>query len=220
MITILVCLAGRSVGVGAILAEIGMNVLCLREAVQIPNIRSASSSSSSSLSSTALVSRSRHLAFSFSNSLERRSLALTLINNDAPGEFGALISKLKTYEAKIAEHEDRALMERWHCGRDLLSQRIGKLLPKGLLDKIAAEVKVSRRELKYRMQFAQKYTSPDLLGNAVAQFGSWHEIVGKGLKETSRCFALLRRGKSSLRGKPLGSEKGGHRSGTDQMPLL
>lgn len=91
------------------------------------------------------------------------------------------IQELVVIEKRVTTDEQDALRARWEFGRMLLDRRHGKLLPRGMLDTVAEEVGVSRRELKYRVQFAGRFTTEKELGNAVAQFPSWHQMVRDGL---------------------------------------
>lgn len=87
-------------------------------------------------------------------------------------------------EQRIGESEETGLFARWEFGRELLAARDGKgRLPNGYLTKVAAETGAGRRELKYRAQFATRFATPDELGNAVAQFRSWHAIVRDALPQ-------------------------------------
>lgn len=73
--------------------------------------------------------------------------------------------------------EDDGISARWEYGRALLKRRIGKKLPKGVLDSETSKTAKSKRELQYRMQFAERFATESALRNAVAQWRSWHEIV-------------------------------------------
>ncbi len=93
---------------------------------------------------------------------------------------------LKKIEARITKSDEEGLRARWESGRKLLSQREGKLLPRGLLDAVATELGVSREELTKRMKFTEMYPTEDELRNAITQFGSWYQIVAKGLTRQAR----------------------------------
>jgi hypothetical protein len=49
------------------------------------------------------------------------------------------------------------------------------------MNAIASKVGISRREVKYRVQFADKFGDEAALGNAVAQWPSWHAMVNVGI---------------------------------------
>lgn len=75
---------------------------------------------------------------------------------------------------------------RWEFGHELLRARDGKgRLPNGYLAAVVEETGASRREVAYRMQFAERFASEGELCNAVAQFSSWHAIVCDALPERS-----------------------------------
>ncbi len=62
----------------------------------------------------------------------------------------------------------------------MLRRRVGKQLPKGLLDEECEKTGKSRSELQLRVRFAER-VSEDEVCNAVTQFGSWHAIVNTAL---------------------------------------
>jgi phage N-6-adenine-methyltransferase len=84
-------------------------------------------------------------------------------------------------DKRVDGAEGEGLRARWEFGRLLLAKRVGKQLPKGLLDDIARETGKSRQELGYRMQFAEKFPTEEEVSNAVGKFGSWHGIVNEAL---------------------------------------
>lgn|GEM_PF-6636136 len=51
---------------------------------------------------------------------------------------------------------------------------------------MATELGVSRQELQFRVKFVEIYPTEGELSNAVRQFGSWHQIVAKGLTRQAR----------------------------------
>jgi hypothetical protein len=83
---------------------------------------------------------------------------------------------------RIAGADADGLRARWDFGRMLLAERVGKKLPPGRLDEIAAGVGKSHQELQFRMQFAERFPDEDALSNAVRQYSSWHRIVAQALK--------------------------------------
>ena len=93
---------------------------------------------------------------------------------DSP--FGIALKKI---EARITKSDEEGLRARWESGRKLLSQREGKLLPRGLLEAVATELGVSRQELQFRVKFVEIYPTEQELSNGVRQFGSWHQIAAK-----------------------------------------
>ena len=95
--------------------------------------------------------------------------------------------RLKKIEERISQAEDEGLRARWEFGREILAERRGKkLLPRGYLDEIAKEIGITRREIGYRMQFANKFLTEPELRNAVAKWPTWHQMTQEGLVEKRR----------------------------------
>jgi hypothetical protein len=91
------------------------------------------------------------------------------------------VARYVELDAEIDNAEDAGIRARWQFGRTLLMERVGKKLPKGRLDAIAAEIGKSRSEIKTPMRFASRFDTESALDNAVVQYGSWHEIVNDAL---------------------------------------
>ena len=89
-------------------------------------------------------------------------------------------------EAQIAGSDVEGIRARWEFGRWLLSQRVGKKLPAGLLDQLAAATGQSRTELQYRVRFAERYPDEDALCNALHNHSSWHAVINDALAATPK----------------------------------
>ena len=85
--------------------------------------------------------------------------------------------------------EDDGIMARWEFGREVLAERVGKKLPTGRLDAIAAAIGKDIREVQRRAAFAALYLTPESLRHAVTQYGSWHSIVEDALTVNPRLGA-------------------------------
>ncbi len=86
-------------------------------------------------------------------------------------------------EKRIAKSELEALVARWEFGALLLQERRangGKQLPHGRLDQLCKALHLSGSDVHNRMQFAEQYQRREV-ANALAKYGSWHEIVRQGL---------------------------------------
>lgn len=96
-------------------------------------------------------------------------------------------------EERIDAAEGEAIAERWEFGRWMLTHIPdgGKKLPDGFLSKLADATGKSRRELKYRRQFADQFPTQAALGNVLPNHRSWHEIVSKVLPERSEPAEIL-----------------------------
>lgn len=90
--------------------------------------------------------------------------------------------KLQRIEARVTAGEKEGLYARWECGMELLKQRKGKQLPKGLLDNVSREVGVNYDELRRRLRFADRYPNEDEVGHAMTSFPSWFLMVREGLR--------------------------------------
>lgn len=109
-----------------------------------------------------------------------------------PAVANLSLARLVKIEQRIAGAEGEGLRARWEFGRDLLSARDGKgRLPNGYLTLVSTETMASRSELKYRMQFAEKFSTEAELANALALSPSWREVVSNVLptKETEDVVA-------------------------------
>lgn len=82
---------------------------------------------------------------------------------------------LREWDARVDAAEDDGIRARWEYGRALLIRRVGKQLPKGLLDEECEKTGKSRRELGYRLAIAERLTYEELC-TAVQTFGSWAEL--------------------------------------------
>lgn len=91
------------------------------------------------------------------------------------------IARLVHLDQAVDAAEGEGLRARWEFGRDLRDRRVGKQLPKGLLDEVAQATRKSPTELRYRMLFAEKFDTEAKVINAVDDFGSWHAIVNDAL---------------------------------------
>src|SRR2546428_477083 len=106
--------------------------------------------------------------------------------DDEQGQRPAAVA-LEAYrelERRIRTTDEDALRARWEFGRRLLAEREangGNKLPDGRLAELANALAVSRAEIKNRMQLAEEYDTEERLANALADLGSWHEIVRRGL---------------------------------------
>jgi hypothetical protein len=97
-----------------------------------------------------------------------------------------LTSELLQLEEAVQKSESHGMHARWEFGRALLTHRVGKKLPKGLLEALRQAVRVSRQEIQARMKFAERYPDDEAFSNAVGQYPSWHTMVRDGLTVNRR----------------------------------
>lgn len=91
-------------------------------------------------------------------------------------------ARLVRLEERVVAAEGDGLRARWEFGHELLRARDGKgRLPNGYLTRVAEETGASRRELSYRIQFAEKCPTEDELRNALQSCGSWFSVVSEFL---------------------------------------
>ena len=89
-------------------------------------------------------------------------------------DLDEVLEELILRDKRIDAAESEGMRERWEFGKILLRLRGGKKrLPDGALVKLAAATGKSRRELKYRMQFAQEFPTEDELGNVLPSYPTW-----------------------------------------------
>jgi ParB family chromosome partitioning protein len=89
---------------------------------------------------------------------------------------------LETYlllDKRVDEAEGDGIFARWEFGRELLAERVGKQLPKGRLDEVVEAIGKKRREVQYRIAFAEDYPTEKEVRDAITHFGSWYNVVHK-----------------------------------------
>jgi hypothetical protein len=99
-------------------------------------------------------------------------------------------SQYVSQSRKIAAGDTDSIRDRWKQGLRLLHDRdhfaagSSQLRPGSaarLVDAHAKRgVKISERELRYRIQCARAYKTETEFGNAVAEFPTWHDLVQAG----------------------------------------
>lgn len=92
-------------------------------------------------------------------------------------------------ERDVLAADGGGIRARWLVGLRLLADREliadGGGLKHGVAAKLVAEAKsrgmaLSEREIRYRMQAARTYPCESQIGNAVAVFGAWRELIKAG----------------------------------------
>lgn len=89
-------------------------------------------------------------------------------------------------ERKIASGGADDVIRRWLYGREVLKLKAGRRkLPDGVIDELVREaeragLKVSRREIQYRVRCAEVYASKEQLRKIVCTIGGWSEIIAAG----------------------------------------
>lgn len=95
------------------------------------------------------------------------------------------IERLVRIEERITAAEGMGLRERWNFGHELLAKRDGRgRLPNGYLTAVSEQTGASRREVSYRLSFAELFPTEEELCNALQSYGSWFEITQRALKAT------------------------------------
>jgi hypothetical protein len=82
---------------------------------------------------------------------------------------------LAQLQATIVEADHKSLEARWAYGDILLRSRKGAKLPAGMLAALVARDGISRREIQFRMQFAETYAH-EALCNALHN-ASWYDVI-------------------------------------------
>lgn len=89
-------------------------------------------------------------------------------------------------ETTIAKDERDGVIQRWRYGRELLAVKAGRRkLPDGLItelivDATRAGLKLSEREIRYRVQCATVYEDDRQIRQALAEFGTWFGLIQAG----------------------------------------
>jgi N6-adenosine-specific RNA methylase IME4 len=87
------------------------------------------------------------------------------------------IERLIHIDHRIDAHEGEALRDRWEFGHLMVAAREGMdRLPNGYMAMLMERTGKSRRELGYRVQFAESYPTEDELCTAVHSFASWTDL--------------------------------------------
>ncbi len=95
-------------------------------------------------------------------------------------------STFEKLEQKITASDGGGVMARWAYGRKVLEAKAGrKQLPDGMIADLikAAEragKKISEREIQYRAKLADVYATDQQVRKAIADFGTWTEIIKAG----------------------------------------
>lgn len=103
---------------------------------------------------------------------------------EAPVQIG--IREYVQLDAAVDGAERDGIVARWEFGLLMLQERDangGKQLPTGRLGELSNATGKTGRELQYRAKFAELYTSEEEVRNAFRTFGSWYEIVKRGLPQ-------------------------------------
>lgn len=89
-------------------------------------------------------------------------------------------------EQDIAKEERGGIMHRWRYGRELLKVKAGRRqLPHGLatelmVDALRAGIKLSEREIQWRVRCATVYDSEEKVRKAITDFGTWFNLTQAG----------------------------------------
>lgn len=89
-------------------------------------------------------------------------------------------------EKRIGSDERDSITCRWRYGRELLKAKgARKKLPEGLateliVDALRSGIKISEREIRYRVQCATVYANDQQIGKAIAEWGTWFGLIQAG----------------------------------------
>jgi N6-adenosine-specific RNA methylase IME4 len=90
--------------------------------------------------------------------------------------------RLAKIEERISGSETSALRARWEFGHEILRYANEKgHLPRRFVKELSDDLGVQPAEVNRRKRFAQFYPTEAELDHAVIEFGSWHEVVSRGL---------------------------------------
>lgn len=98
-------------------------------------------------------------------------------------EFLRIDKRIDAAEERSADDIRESLRDRWDFGKLMLAERgvtkagkPSKKLPPRLLGELVKATNKGQSELKYRMQFAERYPTEDVLARALANHDSWTQV--------------------------------------------
>lgn len=89
-------------------------------------------------------------------------------------------------ESRILRDEQGGVLDRWKYGRECLkAKKDRRQLPHGFIEDRLAEaeragLKLSEREIQYRLKCAEVYDEDSKVRSAAAEFGSWRALCDAG----------------------------------------
>lgn len=96
-----------------------------------------------------------------------------------------MLESLERIEAAIRASDGEAIRARWEFGRQVIAQREGKQLPRGLSPEICRRAGISAEELSRRTRIAEAYSQTELSHLCESPGVTWTAIVN-GLPRTKR----------------------------------
>jgi 16S rRNA G966 N2-methylase RsmD len=112
------------------------------------------------------------------------------VHLDDPEDDAPALSLYVDLDRRVDEADASGLRARWEFGRLLRSERIGKKLPVGRLEELAAAIGKSQQEISLRMMFADRFPDEEAFSNAVRKYASWHKVVAQGLRSPKALLDL------------------------------
>lgn len=104
---------------------------------------------------------------------------------DGIEEFIVIEKRIDAAEEEVGTLLGESIRDRWESGRFMLAKRKGKQLPNGAMAGLVEAAGKSESELKYRIQFAERYPTEAEVANALATFTSWRQVI-KSLPKSGR----------------------------------
>jgi hypothetical protein len=120
-----------------------------------------------------------------------RIMQLKISETPSSTPWSVALARLASLEFQIEDSDKEGMLKRWLFGHELLKRRVkekGRPLetPKALMTLTIEQCKISRQEINYRIQFAERYPTKKDVANAVGIYPSWHQMVKHGLVEKKR----------------------------------
>lgn len=107
---------------------------------------------------------------------------IKVIEVDFSEELMMLEKKLRVINDAIKDTDEEGTCKRWEFGKEIIVYRGDKkILPKGVLAKIFANLGVETNEAQRRMRFYTLFPTETELRHAVTQFKTWHQLINKGM---------------------------------------
>jgi hypothetical protein len=116
------------------------------------------------------------------------AIALKIVESSNP--WAATLGKLSAIEKRVVSADREGMTRRWEYGQLLLAKREEykgrKVVPKDLREAALAQDKIGPRELVYRVRFAEKFPTRELMSTALHDWPTWTQMKEQGLVTKKR----------------------------------
>jgi hypothetical protein len=103
------------------------------------------------------------------------------------------LARLASLEFQMQDTDKEGMLKRWEFGRELLKRRVPnpvqkrqQIVPRELMALTIKQCGISRQEISYRIQFAERYPTKRDASTAVEAYPTWTQMKKKGLVDNKR----------------------------------